>query len=147
MLNRRLFLGALMGAALTGGMAHAQDYAGDIITRLRGQGFTIVSSRRTLLGRVSIIAESSRGRREIIVNPRTGEILRDLWIAKGSGSTRPAILDGDNSGHGGGGGGDDGEDDEDDDDSGDDDEDDEDDEDNSGSGSGHSGGDDDSDDD
>lgn len=35
---------------------------------------------RTLLGRTRFVATSDQYRREIILNPRTGEILRDLWL-------------------------------------------------------------------
>lgn len=58
---------------------------GSVIGQLRGQGFGSVQQETTLLGRVRSIAERNYGRREIIVNPRTGEILRDLWTPKRGG--------------------------------------------------------------
>lgn len=45
---------------------------------LEAQGYEIVLVERTWLGRVRIEAARSGYRREVIVNPRTGEILRDL---------------------------------------------------------------------
>ncbi len=62
----------------------AQDIVASIVSQLRRQGYGSISKQRTFLGRVRIIAERSSGRREIIVNPRTGEILRDFWqVASG----------------------------------------------------------------
>ena len=42
------------------------------------QSFTRIETEQTWLGRTRIVAEGSQGQREIIVNPNTGEILRDL---------------------------------------------------------------------
>ncbi|MGL6209476.1 MAG: hypothetical protein ACRC14_06565, partial [Paracoccaceae bacterium] len=39
-----------------------------------------VQVERTLLGRERITGARGGGSREIIVNPNTGEILRDLWL-------------------------------------------------------------------
>ncbi|MES2145971.1 MAG: hypothetical protein V4516_16855 [Pseudomonadota bacterium] len=111
MLTRRQMLAGLVaGATLAGGPALAQDYASEVERRLVRQGYRIEAVGRTLLGRVRILARNSEGEREIILNPRTGEILRDLWIARGS-SDRPEVSGGDdgdgdhgNSGKGGGDG-------------------------------------------
>lgn len=59
--------------------AHAQDFVADITRQLRQQGFQQIEVQRTWLGRSRILAENAEGAREIIVNPTTGEILRDLW--------------------------------------------------------------------
>ncbi len=99
-----------------------------IVQELQDDGFTEIRISKTWLGRLRFEAFSDTARREIVVNPVTGVILRDylqLLVAQGS------------SGQGGGtsgSGNEVGEDDDDDDD--DDDEDDEDDEDRSGSNSG-----------
>ena len=130
-MKRRLFLTGLMAGLVIAGPALAQDYAGDIITQLRRQGFTSVTASRTLLGRVRIWAERGDGSREIVVNPRTGEILRDVWLSRGGVKGSSEIIGDDDSS------------DDDDDDDDDDDNDDDDDDDNSGHGSG---GDDDGDD-
>jgi hypothetical protein len=50
-----------------------------IIAQLTGQGFTHIRVSNTFLGRVRIYATSPGTTREIIFNPRTGEILRDYW--------------------------------------------------------------------
>ena len=50
----------------------------DIVTAsLHAQGFEITLVHWTLLGRIRIIAVSADIRREIVINPNTGEILRD----------------------------------------------------------------------
>lgn len=50
----------------------------DIVTSsLQAQGFDVTLVHWTLLGRIRIIAVSAEIRREIVINPTTGEILRD----------------------------------------------------------------------
>ncbi len=143
-LGRREFLAGI-AVGLAGAPALAQDIVGSIIGQLRDQGFGSVQQETTLLGRVRIIAERNDGRREIIVNPRTGEILRDLWTPKAGGIGTVQIIN-EGSGKGGGSNGDDDEDDDEDDEDGsggddedDDDEDDSEDGGNSGSGGGGGG--------
>lgn len=50
-----------------------------IVAQLGSQGFTRVRISNTFLGRVRIYATGNGISREIIFNPRTGEILRDYW--------------------------------------------------------------------
>lgn len=123
-------LGAGLGA---GAPAFAADYTDTVIAELQSQGYGRIETEVTWLGRVRIVARRDEGSREIILNPRTGEILRDLWLLSTGEAGRSLLI---------GGGTDDGIDDGDidddwdgDDDDGDDDGDDDDD-DNSGSGSG-----------
>lgn len=80
-MKRREFLAGCAAGAFVASPVLAQDVVDDIVRQLRQQGFRSVLSERTLLGRVRILAERKDGHREIIVNPRTGEILRDLWTA------------------------------------------------------------------
>jgi hypothetical protein len=126
-MKRRAFLTGLLVGGAFAGPALAQGLVDDIISQLRRQRFQSVTTERTLLGRVRILAIRGDGAREIILNPRTGEILRDLWTPVSGGKAEVEIID-DRSGR---------DTDEDDDDDGD--------EDNSGSGSSGSGGDDDDD--
>jgi hypothetical protein len=102
------------------------DTVEDLVEVLEEQGYRDISVERTLLGRTRILAVGEDGTRELILNARTGEVLRDVWIDK-KGRTRPSDLsrkddddddhdsddkggdDHHNSGHGGGG--DDGDDD------------------------------------
>lgn len=138
-MKRRDFLSGLAASAALAGPALAQDYVGSVTSQLKKMGFRINREERTLLGRVRIVATRSDGRREIIINPNSGEILRDLWTPEQGGRRTSDIIE-DKSG--GGSSSDD-----------DDDNDDTDESDNSGSGSdddddgGDDGGDDDSGDD
>jgi hypothetical protein len=136
---KRITLAAALAIAGTAGMA--QGFEESILTQLRQQGFTEFVVSRTLLGRLHILAFSADYRRELVLNPNNGEILRDYLTALDGSVVTPILVapdrDGgdDNSGHGNGdddGGGDD------DDDGGDDDD---------HGGHGHGGGDDDDDDD
>ena len=50
----------------------------DVVTAsLQAQGFEVTLVHWTLLGRIRIIAVNADIRREIVINPTTGEILRD----------------------------------------------------------------------
>ncbi|WP_441861153.1 hypothetical protein [Phaeovulum sp. W22_SRMD_FR3] len=57
----------------------AQSAPDQIVKQLYAQGYSAVSVERTWLGRTRILARNSEAQREIIVNPATGEILRDFW--------------------------------------------------------------------
>jgi uncharacterized membrane protein YgcG len=156
MMMTRLLTPLVIVAGLLGQPAHAATSQERIVAELRDQGFGRIEIRRTLLGRVRIVATSRTYEREIILNPATGVILRDYWSAIEAGgpdgSGRPSGgsdrddrsgsdssgsgSDGGGGGGGGGGssgGGDSsgasGDDDDDDDDSDDDDSDDDDDDD------------------
>lgn len=84
-MRRRVFLAALVGGMAAAGMAEARDRSDDIVRELKRNGYRVTEVGRTFLGRVRILVTRDGGRREIIVNPVTGEILRDLWIARGQG--------------------------------------------------------------
>lgn len=43
------------------------------------EGYEDIEIRRTILGRIRIIATKDDAEREIILNPRTGEVLRDYF--------------------------------------------------------------------
>jgi len=51
-----------------------------IVAALELQGYVIISMERTWLGRLRVLAEDDRVRRELVFNPGTGEILRDFSI-------------------------------------------------------------------
>ena len=118
MINRRKFISILVAASFAAVPAEA-DVKDLVISQLKAQGFREIRIGRTLLGRTRIVATSSRMRREIIINPRTGEILRDYWevLAPGPAGEGQIMNSGGpgNSGNGGsddeGGGEDDGNDD------------------------------------
>ncbi len=71
-----LILVCLLGtpSALWAGDIHDQ-----VVQQLQAQGFSDIELRRTILGRIRITATSDEYWREIVLNPRTGEILRDYW--------------------------------------------------------------------
>jgi hypothetical protein len=75
------------------GMAMATPFADTVIAQLTEQGFANVSSETTWLGRVRITATRVDGQREIIMNPRTGEILRDMWSGIGPTNASGPIID------------------------------------------------------
>lgn len=53
-----------------------------LIAGLRDQGYVILEDGYTFLGRLRIVAESDRYHREIVVNPGTGEVLRDYVVER-----------------------------------------------------------------
>ena len=55
----------------------AQSVEDQVFAQLQEQGFTVIEVRRTFLGRIRFIAESAYLYRELVINPQTGEILRD----------------------------------------------------------------------
>jgi uncharacterized membrane protein YgcG len=118
-MKRRAFLSGLAASIALASPALAEGVVDSIIRQLKRLGFDGIAQERTLLGRVRITADRKDGHREIIVNPRTGEILRDLWTPKAGEKGELAIIDDrrgrddddddreedddDNSGKGGGG--------------------------------------------
>ncbi len=77
-------LSATVLAALLGSAAYAQGVSErQVIDQLRDQGFSEFRVSRTLLGRTMIVATNREYRREIVINPATGVILRDYWRALG----------------------------------------------------------------
>lgn len=105
--------GFVIAGLVMASTAHAQEFADVIVAQLRADGFSEIETEQTWLGRTRIVASGAEGKREIVVNPNTGEILRDLWLNRnGSDDTSLASSSG--------GGNDDSGRDDDDDDSGDD---------------------------
>ena len=102
-------------------LADAERVRDHVVRELREDGFSEIRISRTWLGRLRFLATDGQRRREIVVNPNTGVILRDyIRLLRKQGSDGTV---------GGGQGGAFGEEDEGDDDEEDDDEDDEDDDD------------------
>lgn len=94
-LNR--FALALALVLTAAGAASADEVSDAISQQLRQQGYTDITVTRTFLGRDRILATSPTREREIIVNPRTREILRDYTEtrdgAAGDDGTRRGLLD------------------------------------------------------
>lgn len=83
MMMARKIIGALVVGTMGAAPAFADDFSDRIVRQLESQGFSKIETEQTWLGRTRIVAEGSDGQREIIVNPNTGEILRDLWLTQG----------------------------------------------------------------
>lgn len=60
--------------------AGAMTIAERIAAELQAQGYEIIEAKRTWLGRLRIVAENDETRRELVLNPGTGEILRDYSV-------------------------------------------------------------------
>ena len=75
---RRWTLGSALALGLSFGQPGFATPGQDMVTAsLQEQGFEVRLVHWTLLGRIRIIAVSESVRREIVINPNTGEILRD----------------------------------------------------------------------
>ncbi|MCX7300260.1 MAG: hypothetical protein NTX73_07770 [Rhodobacterales bacterium] len=86
---RNLFL-ALAVALSMAGPAAANELTDEVTTALVSQGYEIMQMNRTWLGRVRIVAESDEVRREIVINPYTGEVLRDYSVLLANTEEEPA---------------------------------------------------------
>lgn len=76
-MKRRQLLAGLVAGILVPRSVLAQTAEDQVVNQLRRQGYREITLQRTLLGRTRIVATGSAGRREIILNPSTGAILRD----------------------------------------------------------------------
>jgi hypothetical protein len=66
------------------GVVLAQAVTEDqLIAALEQQGFTVIESGTTFLGRLRITAEGPEGTREVVLNPRNGKVLRDIILDDG----------------------------------------------------------------
>jgi len=124
--------------------ADADQVRDRIVRELRDDGYDEIRIYRTFLGRLRFVGEDTRSRREIVVNPTTGVILRDYlrFFDQDDEDDDPDEEEvEDQEDNSGSGSGDDDNDDDEDDEADDesDDEDDDDESDNSGSGSSNSG--------
>lgn len=88
------------------GVALASQNEADVALRLRREGFSITLRQRTLLGRIRFQARKGQVFREVVMDPASGEILRDYSedIATELGSdTRGSGTSGSSGGGGTGG--------------------------------------------
>ncbi len=74
-----LVLALVLGVApvAAGAQALTKD---DVIAELQNEGFIVVDTGTTLLGRLRITATGPEGTREVILNTRNGKVLRDVMI-------------------------------------------------------------------
>ncbi|OJY31696.1 MAG: hypothetical protein BGP11_08880 [Rhodobacterales bacterium 65-51] len=74
-----ILIAALLAATPVAAQIDPADAVqGQIVSQLEEQGYGRIVVSRTFLGRVRVTAERGDRKREIVVNPITGEILRDL---------------------------------------------------------------------
>ncbi len=67
------------------------SYADQIVQQLSAQRFSDITVEITLLGRIRIKGQNGQGLREIIMNPNTGEIRRDMWIDANGNAILPRL--------------------------------------------------------
>lgn len=72
--------------------AVAQTVEESILAQLSEQGFEQFDVRRTLLGRIRIVARGNGLIRELVFNPVTGEILRDYWRDDDGDTVTPRLV-------------------------------------------------------
>lgn len=73
----------LLAVALWVGMqgaGWARTVEQQLLASLQAQGYVILEQGYTFLGRLRVVAQNDEIRREIVVNPGTGEILRDYAV-------------------------------------------------------------------
>ena len=90
MLKRLLFCLLLMLAGPAMGQSSIEN---SIVSQLRGQGYSNIEVNRTLLGRIRFVADRGNERREIVVNPATGVLMRDYTFRIPSGAPAPVVQD------------------------------------------------------
>jgi hypothetical protein len=83
-----LLVTTLVGLALP---ALARTVEQQILEKLAAQGYVILEQGYTFLGRLRIVAENDTFYREIVVNPGTGEILRDYAVTLNQKSSPPIV--------------------------------------------------------
>lgn len=77
---RHILWAALLGSLCLAAPVRADSLQAEIVAQLHEQGYRRVTVSRTFLGRIRINAELGHSLREIVVNPLTGEILRDMQV-------------------------------------------------------------------
>lgn len=93
-MNRRLFMTTALGGVLgLAGMAEAQTVVDRVVSSLQRSGYDNISVTRTLLGRTRITGQRGQLTREIVLNARTGEVLRDIIIGTDGGAVSAGLLD------------------------------------------------------
>ena len=83
---RAFFVFLMLSLPAAPAHADAETVRNAIVRELREDGYTSIRMSRTLLGRLRFVAERPGAEREIVVNPRTGVVLRDyrrIWLNDG----------------------------------------------------------------
>ena len=93
-MNRLLLAVALIVATVSTGSAGTVEH--QLLASLRAQGYVVVEHSYTLTGRLRVIADNGEMRREILVNPGTGEVLSDHSVAVHPADPTPPEIAADN---------------------------------------------------
>jgi uncharacterized membrane protein YgcG len=96
-MQRRFFIATMASAVLVASGAMAAGVEAGIAAQLSAQGYDQILVETTWLGRLKITAHKDDSLREIVVNPRTGEILRDI-LRKKDGTVTPRLSEASSSG-------------------------------------------------
>lgn len=108
-MQRRTFCLMLMSttaSATFGSPVQANSLSERVERSLKRDGWRDIDITRTLLGRTRVTARKGDARREIILNTRSGEVLRDVLV-RDQGGVSSVFDDDDDKGRGRGRGGDD----------------------------------------
>lgn len=89
-MKRREFLLSGTIFLATSGTALASQGEDEVTLRLRREGFRVTERTRTWLGRIKIQARKGRKLREIVLDPTSGEVLRDYTEDVSSQQSQPA---------------------------------------------------------
>ena len=87
---RRLSLALVLALSATAAVADGLEDS--VLAQLRQQGFVEFQVSHTLLGRLHIIALGPEYRREIVINPHSGEVLRDYLTTLTGGPVTPLLV-------------------------------------------------------
>ena len=80
MVIRQIILAVALSAAFPAmAQVAANPFVDQLLADLQAQGYDEIEVKRSWLGRIIIEAESGDREREIVLNPHTGEILRDIF--------------------------------------------------------------------
>lgn len=94
-MNRRRFLLIALAGAMLASPALAQTVVDRVVAMLQRAGYGNIEVGRTLLGRVRITGRRDDRTREIVLNPRSGEILRDIVFGPDGRSLTSGLLEDD----------------------------------------------------
>ena len=86
------------------GLAMRQNVQ-NMVEELTAAGFTYIEVRQTFMGRARFIAYSATKKREVVINPTTGEVLRDLSVDSAGAPQINANAGGQGAGNNGNGNG------------------------------------------
>jgi len=90
MLKRIIFVMVLATALPAAAPVFANPISDAVVLRLQQQGYDTIDVRRTLLGRIHITATNQDYRRELVVHPITGQVMRDRWVVISGAANLPA---------------------------------------------------------